>query len=143
MRETEDHLYPEVYQRFAPIAEQLIREMEKQHGGSIFLNENLLQQMIDEAIRRADLPTAQAAVPTGVFPAGSEEAVVPAGSEAPAEFEEAVPVLYELGRNRGGHNRRHGGSHWHRYDRGALSDIFRILFLQQIFGRRRPHWRYR
>ena len=137
-RESDEHLYPEVYKKLAPVAEQLIRDMEKQHG-DIYMTEDLLRQMVDEAIRRAELDT---------------PADVPASADVPAE--EAVPVLYQLGRrpqagghghhnqhgHHGGHHGQHGG-HWRNYDRGALSDIFNILFLQQIFGRRRPHWRWR
>jgi len=119
MRESDEHLYPDVYNQFAPIADQLIRDMEKNHG-DIYLNEDLLQQMIDEAINRvgADIPVSDGMA-----------------------TEEAVPTIYQYGRGRphGGYN--HG--HWRNYNRGALSDIFRILFLQQIFGRRRPCWRCR
>jgi len=124
-----DILYPEVYEKFAPIADQLIRDMEKQHG-DIILNEDLLRQMIDEAIRRTELETS-ADMPT----------------------EEAVSVLYQVGRRPNNHSNRqhnHGGGshghhhgHWSSYNHGALNDIFRILFLQQLFGRRRPNWRVR
>ena len=119
IRGSDEHLYPDVYKKFAPVADQLIRDMEKQHG-DIFLNEELLQQMIEEAIRRA-------------------EADSPVSADAATE--EAVPTIYNYGRGR-----PHGGyghGHWRGYDRGALSDIFKILFLQQIFGRRRPNWRWR
>ena len=120
IHESEDHLYPEIYTTFAPVADQLIRDMEKQHG-DIFLTEDLLREMINEAIRRTEVE-APAAIPT--------EAEI---------TEDAIPTLYEFGRGRPRGNR----GHWRRYDRGALDDIFRILFLQQIFGRRRPHWRCR
>ena len=115
MRESDEHLYPDVYKKFAPITDQLIKDMEKNHG-EIYLNEDLLRQMTDEAIRRTE-------------------------TDAPASADtlgEAVPTIYEFG---GG--RHHGYGGWRGYDRGALSDIFRILFLQQIFGRRRPRWRWR
>ena len=114
----DENLYPDVYKTFAPIADQLIRDMEKNHG-DIYLNEDLLQQMIDEAIKRAEADT-------------------PVSADAPTE--EAIPTLYSYGGRRGGYG-RHG--HWSNYNRGALDDIFRILFLQQIFGRRRPYWRWR
>ena len=135
--DSDERLYPEVYKKFAPVAEQLIRDMEKQHG-DIYMTDELLRQMIDEAIRRAELD----------MPAD-----VPASADVPTA--EAVPVLYQLGRrpaqtggqqhshHGGGHHGHHGHGHWRNYDRGALSDIFSILFLQQIFGRRRPHWRWR
>ena len=140
--DSDEHLYPEVYKKLAPVAEQLIRDMEKQHG-DIYMTEDLLRQMIDEAIRRAELD----------MPVSADVAT-----------EEAIPVLYQLGRrptqtgghghhnHHGHHGQHHGhhghshhrhGGHWRNYDRSALSDIFNILFLQQIFGRRRPHWRWR
>ena len=119
MRESDEHLYPDVYNQFAPIADQLIRDMEKNHG-DIYLNEDLLRQMIDEAIKRAEADA----------PVSTDEAT-----------DEAVPTIYNFGRRQ---QKNHGGhGHWSNYNRGALSDIFRILFLQQIFGRRRPCWRCR
>ena len=131
MRETEmniENLYPEIYIKFAPIAEQLIKDMERQ-SGNIHLTEALLQEMTDEAIRRAE---------TGaVIPAGAD------ASDSPDLNLEAVPVLYQFGANRDGHHGGFNRPHWHGYDRGVFSDIFRILFLQQIFGRRRPNWRPR
>ena len=125
IRATDEHLYPEVYNKFAPVAEQLIRDMEKNQG-DIYLTEDLLRQMTDEAIKRAEADLPAEAVQT----------------EADAETEDAVPVIYQYG-GRGRPGGGHRGGRWRGYDRGALDDIFRILFLQQIFGRRRPHWRWR
>jgi hypothetical protein len=119
MYENEDYMYPEVYQKFAPVADQLIRDMERQHGSHIYLNEDLLNQMTDEAIKRTNMD-----VPVSAMDAADD----------------VVPVMYEFGRGRSRHG--HGGG-WRHYDRGALSDIYRILLLQSIFGRRRPFWRWR
>ena len=123
IQENDDRFYPEIYRHFAPVADQLIRDMEKNHG-DIFLNEDLLQQMIDEAIRRA-------------------EADAPASAEAEEELEDAIPTIYSFGGGRGrGRGGRRGGG-WRGYGRGALDDIFRILLLQQIIGGRRSNWRWR
>jgi hypothetical protein len=115
MRDNDDHLYPEVYHHFAPVADQLIKDMETRHG-EIYLNEDLLQQMIDEAIRRSNINENM--------------------PNMPIPKDDAVPTFHEFGGGRG-----RGG--WRGYDRGALSDIYRILFLQSLFGRRRPFWRWR
>ena len=124
--DSEDFMYPEVYHQFAPVVEQLLRDMERQHG-DILLNEDLLNQMVEEAIRRTgmDMPSPSAPVSTD-------------------QDGDAVPAIAEFGRN-GGRDRDRGRdrNRWRRYDRGALSDIYRILILQQIFGRRRPRWRWR
>ncbi|MCL2775780.1 MAG: hypothetical protein FWD71_20900 [Oscillospiraceae bacterium] len=112
-RETEEYMYPEVYHTFFPITEQVMKEMERQYG-DVVLSDDMLQQMTEEAIRRAGVG---AAMPTQI----------------PAKDGDAIPTFYDF---------RDGGS-WRGYDRSALSDIARILFLQQIFGRRRPRWRWR
>ena len=130
--ENEDLMYPEVYHKFAPIADQLLRDMERQYG-DIYLNEDLLNQMVEEAIRR-----------TGMDP-------MPMQQSAPAsagQDGDAVPAMNDFGRhgNRDRDRDKDRGrdrDRWRRYDRGAVSDIYRILLLQQIFGRRRPRWRWR
>ena len=121
-RDSEEYMYPEVYRKFAPIADRMIRDMEKQYG-DIILSEDILQQMSDEAVRRAG-----------------------AGADMPPQFtpktlktDDAIPAVNMYGM----YDRGRGGRHWSDYDRGALSDIFKILFLQQIFGRRRPRWGWR
>jgi len=119
-RENEDHLYPEVHQRFAPIVDQLISDMERQYG-EIYLTEDLLNQMIEELHRRSGMDN---------MPASSYD----------TQDEEAIQTMHEIGRH-GGRDR--GRDRWRRYDRSALSDIFGILILQQLFGRRRPRWRWR
>ena len=117
--DTEDFMYPEVYHHFAPVADQIIKEMERQYG-DIYLTEDLLNKMTDEAIRRS-----------GFDPAS------PVSSSSGVKNGEAIPVMSNFGYG------RHGGGNWRGYDRGAVSDIFRILLLQQIFGGRRPRWRRR
>ena len=119
---TEDFMYPEVYHKFMPIIDQIIKEMERQHG-NIYLSEDLLHQMSDEVIRRSGM-----GMGTGI--------------DMPQPIQQkdnAIPAMagYE-------HHEHHGhDEHWRRYDRGALSDITSILLLQQLFGRRRPSWRFR
>ena len=133
-RETEEYMYPEVYQKFMPVVEQIIKEMEKQYG-NIYLNEDLLNKMIDEAIKRAGIGANVPSQPQPQFP--SPYAVKDSVSDDMKDGD-TIPTFNEFG----GHGRR-GGGHWRGYDRGALSDIYRILFLQSIFGRRRPFWRWR
>jgi hypothetical protein len=113
-RDDKDFMYPEVYNKFMPVAEQIMKEMEKQYG-DVYLNEDMLRQMVDEAIRRSGIDNM---------------------SEMPDS--DAVPTVNLYGRYGG---RYHGRDGWRYYNRGALSDIFSILFLNQIFGHRRHHWR--
>ncbi|MCL1859554.1 MAG: hypothetical protein FWF92_10035 [Oscillospiraceae bacterium] len=121
--ETEEHMYPEVYKTFAPICDQMIKEMEHKYG-NIYLSEELLNQMTDEAIRRS----------------GMDDNYKNNMDPDPYSKKDgdAVQTIYEFGRHGG-----YGRDHWRRYDRGALSDIAGILFLNRIFGRRRPFWRWR
>jgi len=121
-RDTEEYMYPEVYQQFFPVIEQLIKEMEQQYG-DIYLSEDLLDQMIEEAIRRSGL-----------------ENIQPSSNDIPDG--DAVQTMNEFNRY-GGRDRGRDRNRWKRYDRSALSDIYRILILQQLFGRRRPRWRCR
>jgi len=120
--DTEEFLYPEVYQRFSPVVDQLIRDMERQHGDMV-LNEDLLNQMVEEAIRRSGMDRME-------------------NMPADAHDSDAIPTINEFGRH-GGRDRDRDRDRWRRYDRGALSDIYRILILQQLFGRRRPRWRWK
>lgn len=117
-RDTEEYMYPEVYQKFIPVADQLIRDMEKQYG-DIVLTDDLLNRMADEGVRRSGVIT----MPQPQYTGYTEK------------NEEAIPTFNDF--------RYDGHRHWRDYDRGALSDIFKILFLQQVFGRRRPRWRWR
>ena len=128
--DSEDFMFPEVYNIFFPIVDQLIRDMERQRG-EIYLTEDLLNQMVEEAIRRSGVDN------------------IP--SSANTDETDAVPTINmnmgDFGRGRPGGNRDRDRDRdrdrWRRYDRGALSDLYRILLLQQIFGRRRPRWRWR
>ena len=124
---TEESMYPEAYHKIAPIVDQLIREMERQHG-DIFLNEDLLNQMVEEAMRRSGMDS---------MPSSSGAAGVSAEQDG-----DAVPTINEFGRH-GGRDRHRDRDRDRNRDRDAFSDIFRILFLQQLFGRRRPRWRWR
>jgi len=108
-RENEDDMYPEVYRKLAPICDQLIKEMENKYG-NIYLSEDLLNQMKNEAIRRMGMD----------------------------ENGDSIPTMREFGR-RDDFDRHH----FRHYDRSVLSDIAGILFLNRIFGRRRPYWRWR
>jgi len=119
--DNDDFMYPDVYLKFFPIAEQLIRDMERKYG-DIFLDEDLLNQMVEEAIRR-----------TG--------ADIPSNPVSSGQDGDAVPTMNDFGRHGG--NRGRDRDRWRRYDRSALSDIYRILILQQLFGKRRPRWRWR
>ena len=126
--DNEEFMYPDVYHKFAPIVEQLIRDMERQHG-DIVLNEDLLNQMVEEAIRRS----------------GTDMPPLTVSAEQDGD---AVSTMAEFGRHGGrdrdrDRDRGRDRDRWKRYDRGALSDIYRILILQQLFGRRRPRWRWR
>ena len=120
-RDTEESMYPEVYHKFMPVADQLIKEMEKKYG-EIYLTDDLLNQMTDEAMRRSGMNAAD--------PSPSDTRDMWMGNG------DVMPAIYEFGRGR-------RGGYWRNYDRDALSDIYRILLLQQLFGRRRPYWRYR
>ena len=145
------NLYPEIYRQFAPFTEQLIREMEKQHN-NINLTDELLAEMIDEVIRRVDaeseavpvIPVMADTADLGNMEMGGDTLDIPQG--------DAIQVMYRMGggtaaRGHGHHGSHHGHRHGHRHhgcrhgNCGHVSDILRILFLQQIFGRRRPHWR--
>ena len=122
-RDTEEFLYPEVFQIFGPIVDQLLRDMERQYG-EIYLSEDLLNQMADEAIRRSGIDNNMQPV-----------------SNADMDDSDAVQTM---AMNNLRHDRRcRDRGCWRRYDRSALSDIYKILILQQIFGRRRPNWRWR
>ena len=93
--------------------------MENKYG-NIYLSDDLLNQLTDEVINRSGMDDYMDADPHS------------------KKDGDAVQTMREFGR-RGGYGR----DRWRYYDRGALSDIARILFLQQIFGRRRPSWRWR
>lgn len=130
-RDNKDYMYPEIYNKFAPVIEQVIRDMEKQHG-EIYMTEEMLNQMVDEAIRRSGMDNM------------TDMNNMNDMNDMPGE--EAVPAM-NYGRHRGGrYYGRHGHGYgyydgWQYYDRDALSDIYRILFLQRIFGNRRHNWR--
>jgi len=114
----EDDLYPEFYYEIESIIEQIINEMERKYG-EIMLTEDMLRQITEEAIRLYGL---EEAVPTSFD----------------AEPEAAVPVINEFGRgNRGRNNRR---PRRRNFRRDEFSDVFRILFLQQVIGSRRRRW---
>jgi len=121
--DNEDFMYPEVYKKFLPICDQLIKEMENKYG-NIYLSEDLLKQFTDEVIRRSGMDDTEA------DPYSKKDG-------------DSIPTIREFngGRHDGYYGRDRG--HWRHYDRGALSDIAGILFLNQIFGRRRPFWRWR
>ena len=152
--ETDTHLFPEIYGTLVPVVEQLIAEMEKH--GDIYLTEELLYEMIDEAIRRAGLDFD---VEPDIMPTADDSQF---HAVSQIEREEAVPVLYQFGRSpntRPGHNtnhhrhkpRHHHNHHRppsrprprHHHNRNTVSDVLRILFLQQILGGARPHWHCR
>lgn len=109
----EDALYPEIYRKLSPIVDQLIFDMERQYG-NIELTEDLLSQMADEVLRRAQMmPQTQMMSQTSDT--------------------DTIATI----------NNFSGGSR-DRNDRNIFGDIARILLLQQIFGgRRRPRWRRR
>jgi len=122
-RENEEYMYPEIYHKLAPITHRLIKDMEKQHGdANIYLNEDLLNGMVEEAIRRS-----------GISNMNTQS------MEYDDMDDEAVPTIAGQGIR---HN-RYDRSRRRYYDRDALSDIARILFLQELFGRRRHNWRWR
>jgi len=128
-------MYPEVYHQFMPVAEQVIRDMESRHGDNIYLNnsnnpgnlnnsnemqinEDMLNQMVNEAIRRS--------------------ANMPPNANANAASVPTITMM-DYGRDHDyGHGHGHDPDppHWSGYGRSALSDIYRILLLQQLFGGR-------
>jgi len=114
--DTAEDMYPEVYHKLIPVVDQIIKEMERK-SGNIYLTPDLLNQMTDEASNRF-----------------GTDAVTPVQNDMNTD---AIPTMREF------RPVRYGGGYWRGYDRGALSDIAKILFLQQIFGRRRPYWRWR
>ena len=152
MSETDMHLFPEIYGTLAPIVEQLIADMEKH--GEIYLTEELLYEMIDEAIRRAGLDFD---VEPDIMPTENDSQF---HAVSQMEREEAVPVLYQFGRTtntrpwHNNHNNRHNQRNrhhnhrppsyprprHHHHNRSTVSDLLSILFLQQIIGGRRPKW---
>ena len=118
--ESDDFMYPEVYRHLSPICDQIIKEMENKYG-NIYLTDDLLNQMAEEAIRRSEMDrTDRMDKPDNMNNMNMD----------------SVQTFHEF-------SGRYGRDHWRRYDRGALSDIAGILFLNQIFGRRRPFWRWR
>lgn len=125
-RVSEDYMYPEVYHKFAPVADQIIKDMEKKYG-DIYMSEDMLNQMVEEAIRRSGADN-------------MNEMPYNANANDGDKDGEAIPTMRRYGGRHYGHF--HGGDGWRYYDRGALSDIFSILFLNQIFGRRRHNWRW-
>jgi len=124
----EEYMYPEIYRHFAPIADRLIQEMEIRHG-EIYLTEELLNDMVEEAIRRSGIDNQQN------MPADPYD-------DMDMPDEDAMPVMRDFRRGGSGRRRGYGRGGWRRYDRSAISDLYRILLLQQIFGRRRHSWRY-
>ena len=125
-RDTEDDMYPEVYNKFFPITDKIINDMEMQYG-DVDLNEDLLNQMVEEAIRRSGMDDMNGNDNMPTMPYDIKDG-------------RAVQTIANPDRRPGGGRDR---NRWRRYDRDALSDIFRILFLQQIFGNRRRNWRRR
>ena len=132
-RDTEEDMYPEVYNKFFPITDKIINDMEMQYG-DVDLNEDLLNQMVEEAIRRS----------------GMDKMDNINGNITPMPYDirdgKAVPTIADYGRRPGPgrHDDRDRDRDFRRhFDRDGLSDILRILFLQQIFGKRRHNWRWR
>jgi len=121
-RESEEFMYPEVYHKIAPHCDQIIKEMENKYG-NIYLNNDLLSQMTDEAIHRSGMCEDEMDKMDKADPPG-----------------DSMPTILDFGRP-GRFDRDHFRRR--RFDRDGLSDVARILFLQQIFGRSRPFWRWR
>ena len=113
------YMYPEVYHKLAPHCDRIIKEMENNRYGNINLNEEMLNQMSDEAVRRSGL------------------------DNNTMEFDEPCddPPAVQTIRGFDGHRGFNGGRGRNfRYDYYGVPDIARILLLQQIFGYRRPFW---
>ncbi|MCL2096435.1 MAG: hypothetical protein FWH10_05960 [Oscillospiraceae bacterium] len=156
-------MYPEVHDKFYPVVEQILRDMEQRNNGEIYLSEDMLNQMVEDAMARSGVNRNPI---RHVYPYDNNYGVNETDMQEMHEMQdmrtsgeamtetgedgEAVQTIAGYGRRGGpGHIRggyRPGGYYaggWRNYDRGALSDIFRILFLQELFGRRRPNWRWR
>ena len=133
---TEEFMYPEVYKNLHPHCHQIITDMEKQYG-NIYLTEDLLNQMTDEAIRRSGMMEEN--MPdnmSNMDNMGMEPMPYSAKDDDPPA---AIPTARQFRRHSGygrGRPRRF-------FDYDGLSDIAKILFLQEIFGRRRPYWGWR
>ena len=113
MPNTEEYMYPEVYKNLSPICDQVINDMENKYG-NVYLSDDLLAQMSNEAVRRLET------------------------DDNKNNMGDAVPTIRDYGR-RG----NSGRDRWRDYDRDSLSDIAEILILSRLFGRRRPHRRRR
>ena len=125
----EEEKYPEVYRILHPLVLQMIADMEN-HYGNIEMTDEILESMIDGILERSSLLN-QAAMPN--MPV--DNAMMP----------DAVPTISMSQDSRHWNNMRWDrdrGRCWGHHCRSSLGDITRILLLQQIFGGRRPRWRW-
>ena len=133
---TGEFMYPEVYKNLQPHCSQIIQDMEKQYG-NIYLTEDLLNQMTDEAIRRSGMMEEN--MPENMNKMdnmGMEPMTYSANDDDPPP---SIPTARPFRRHES--FRRNRQRRFFDYD--GLSDIAKILFLQEIFGRRRPYWLWR
>ena len=137
--ETEEFMYPEVYKNLHPHCHQIINDMEKQYG-NIYLTEDLLNQMSDEAIRRSGMMMEDKDnMQDNINNMGNMDMETMSHSVQGDDPPAAIPTARQFRRHSGygrGRPRRF-------FDYDGLSDIAKILFLQEIFGRRRPYWGWR
>ena len=118
--------YPEVYKILHPHVSQMITDMEN-HYGNIEMTDEMLNSMADGIVERSGLLNKEYMADSPV-----DNSIMP----------DAVPVV---GMHRGhGHWDRGGyrDGYWGYHNRSTLRDIASILLLGQVFGGRRPRWRW-
>ena len=114
-------MYPQEYDKYLPIANQVIDDMEEQHGsGNIYMDTDMLNQMVEEAVRRTQN--------TNIDMNMSMDMDMDMMAMDDIEDGDAVPTILDFGRRPAVVDSYSGSS--------TLSDIFKILLLQELFGRR-------
>ena len=145
--ENADHMYPEVYHKFMPVAHGVIKDMEKQYG-EIYLHEDMLNDMVDEAMRRSGIEKMDNNMNNSNMPQQPMPLHYDVNGKDDPDDDPAIPTVSQFGRHHGGGRpRRQTIGHrrydpWRYYDPGFSSDLFRILFLQELLGRPRYGWRF-
>lgn len=118
-----DEKYPEVYKIMHPIVSQMITDMEN-HYGDIEMTDELFKSMVDGVVERSGLVNPNSPMDNNNM-----------------NMADAVPTMARDYRHFEGHGHHwdgHGGYH----NRSTLGDVASILLLSQLFGGRRPRWRW-
>jgi len=127
--------YPDVYKIMNPIVAQMIADMENRYG-NIEMTDELFNSMVEGVIEKSGL-IGQVNMPADrPLNMDNTDMTMP----------NAMPVMNMGGyrHHRDGYNRHdyHGDGYWGHHDHSTLGDVASILLLGQIFGGRRPRWKW-